>query len=176
MPQLPLSEYLGHNLMVVASKVCLLAVAEGSYFFLCWLIGTGLWQASLKAEDILNSWPDVEVGRILREYGEESNWRSLQNKIVKARLSGGLHSTGQLVDLIKSSTFKEKGEFPSFGCFFYLNRAKFSGFLLFWCHSIIDRTSKCPCMRYKYLLKFKMHTEHVINPFIYVIVFNLKEF
>lgn len=49
------------------------------------------------------------MGRILREYGEESNWRSLQNKIVKARLSGGLHSTGQLVDLIRSSTFKEKG-------------------------------------------------------------------
>lgn len=61
-------------------------------------------QASLKAEDILNSWPDTEVGRILREYGEESNWYSLQNKIVKARLQGGLHSTGELVDLIKSAT------------------------------------------------------------------------
>lgn len=66
-------------------------------------------KASLKAEDILNSWPDTELGRILREYGEESNWRSLQNKIVKARLSGGLHSTGQLVDLIRSSTFNAKG-------------------------------------------------------------------
>ncbi|KAL6208113.1 hypothetical protein ACLB2K_019065 [Fragaria x ananassa] len=61
-------------------------------------------QASLKAEDILNSWPEIEVGRILREYGEESNWYSLQNKIVKARLQGGLHSTGELVDLIKSAT------------------------------------------------------------------------
>lgn len=63
----------------------------------------------MKAEDILNSWPDTELGRILRDYGEESNWRSLQNKIVKARLSGGLHSTGQLVDLIRSSTFNAKG-------------------------------------------------------------------
>ncbi|CAB4266613.1 unnamed protein product [Prunus armeniaca] len=61
-------------------------------------------QASLKAEDILNSWPETEVGRILREYGEESNWYSLQNRIVKARLNGGLHSTGDLVDLIKSAT------------------------------------------------------------------------
>ncbi|KAF3446030.1 hypothetical protein FNV43_RR11208 [Rhamnella rubrinervis] len=60
-------------------------------------------QASLKAEDILNSWPDAEVGRILREYGEESNWRSLQNRIVKARLQGGLHSTGELVDLIQTA-------------------------------------------------------------------------
>ncbi|KAK3000981.1 hypothetical protein RJ639_020942 [Escallonia herrerae] len=66
-------------------------------------------QASLKAEDILNLWPDTEVGRILREYGEENNWRSLQRKVVNARLSGGLHSTGQLVDLIRSSTFKTKG-------------------------------------------------------------------
>ncbi|KAM7490702.1 hypothetical protein LguiA_033623 [Lonicera macranthoides] len=66
-------------------------------------------QASLRAEDILNTWPDAEVGRILREYGEESNWRSLQKKIVKARLTGGLHSTGQLVSLIRGSTSNIKG-------------------------------------------------------------------
>ncbi|KAL0324055.1 UNVERIFIED_CONTAM: Ribosomal RNA small subunit methyltransferase H [Sesamum calycinum] len=61
-------------------------------------------QASLKAEDILNFWPDADVGRILRDYGEESNWFALQKKIVKARSSGGLHSTSELVDLIRSST------------------------------------------------------------------------
>ncbi|XVF10520.1 hypothetical protein REPUB_Repub07fG0190100 [Reevesia pubescens] len=61
-------------------------------------------QSSLKAEDILNSWPDSEVGRILRDYGEESNWRLLKKKIVQARLLGGLHSTGELVDVIRSVT------------------------------------------------------------------------
>ncbi|KAA3457753.1 ribosomal RNA small subunit methyltransferase H-like [Gossypium australe] len=66
-------------------------------------------QASLKAEDILNSWPDSEVGRILRDYGEERNWRLLQNKIVQARLQGGLHSTGELVDVIRSATPGTKG-------------------------------------------------------------------
>ncbi|XP_038896155.1 ribosomal RNA small subunit methyltransferase H [Benincasa hispida] len=66
-------------------------------------------QASLKAEDILNSWPEIEVGRILRVYGEESNWYSLQNKIVKARSQGGLHSTAELVDLIRKSTLGLKG-------------------------------------------------------------------
>ncbi|CAA3028063.1 ribosomal RNA small subunit methyltransferase H [Olea europaea subsp. europaea] len=66
-------------------------------------------EASLKAEDILNSWPDSEVGRILRDYGEESNWYSLQNKIVKARLTGGLHSTRELVDLIRNSTSWTRG-------------------------------------------------------------------
>ncbi|KAL3745780.1 hypothetical protein ACJRO7_014834 [Eucalyptus globulus] len=66
-------------------------------------------QASLKAEDILNSWPESEVGRILREYGEESNWFSLQKKIVKSRLRGGLHSTKDLVGLIQNSTPRTKG-------------------------------------------------------------------
>ncbi|OVA15758.1 Ribosomal RNA small subunit methyltransferase H [Macleaya cordata] len=66
-------------------------------------------QASLKAEDILNSWPEDEVGRILRDYGEENNWRSLQTKIVKARLKGGLHSTSELVNLIRGTTPKSVG-------------------------------------------------------------------
>ncbi|CAN8256682.1 unnamed protein product [Cochlearia groenlandica] len=58
-------------------------------------------QASLTAEDIVNTWPESELGRVLKDYGEESNWRLLQNRIVKARLNGGLHSTGELVDLIR---------------------------------------------------------------------------
>ncbi|KAL5699803.1 16S rRNA (cytosine(1402)-N(4))-methyltransferase [Ranunculus cassubicifolius] len=66
-------------------------------------------KASLKAEDILNYWPQAEVGRILREYGEESNWRHLQNKIVKARVDGGLHSTAQLVNLVRSTSPMSKG-------------------------------------------------------------------
>ncbi|GFP81584.1 ribosomal rna small subunit methyltransferase h [Phtheirospermum japonicum] len=66
-------------------------------------------QASLRAEDILNLWPDDEVGRILRDYGEESNWFSLQKRIVRARLTGGLHSTRELVGLIRNSTSWTKG-------------------------------------------------------------------
>ncbi|KAD5317254.1 hypothetical protein E3N88_17200 [Mikania micrantha] len=66
-------------------------------------------QASLTAEEILNSWPGAEIGQILRDYGEENNWRALQKRIVEARFSGGLHSTGELVDLIKSCTFAGKG-------------------------------------------------------------------
>ncbi|KAI3996416.1 hypothetical protein MKX01_021655 [Papaver californicum] len=66
-------------------------------------------QATLRAEDILNSWPEAEVGRILRDYGEESNWFSLQNKIVKARSYGGLHSTSELGNLIRGSTPQSAG-------------------------------------------------------------------
>ena len=67
-------------------------------------------QASLTAEDILNSWPESELGRIIRDYGEENNWRTLEKKIVKTRLSGGLHSTSELVNLIRSCTSGGKGE------------------------------------------------------------------
>ena len=63
----------------------------------------------MKAEDILNCWPDIEVGRILRDYGEESNWRLLQKQIVDARADGGLHSTGQLVDLVRSTSARSGG-------------------------------------------------------------------
>ncbi|KAJ0265932.1 hypothetical protein HA466_0000110 [Hirschfeldia incana] len=66
-------------------------------------------QAGLTAEDIVNSWPESELGRVLREYGEESNWYSLQNRIVKARLTGGLHSTGDLVDLIRGMSPPSRG-------------------------------------------------------------------
>lgn len=66
-------------------------------------------QASLKAEDILNSWPEAEVGRILRDYGEESNWRFLQNKIVSSRTCGGLHSTSELVDLVRRTSARSGG-------------------------------------------------------------------
>ncbi|KAK9159584.1 hypothetical protein Syun_005925 [Stephania yunnanensis] len=66
-------------------------------------------QAALKAEDILNSWPEAEIGRILRDYGEESNWRLLQTRIAESRLSGGLHTTGDLVNLVQRSSPKRAG-------------------------------------------------------------------
>ncbi|KAL8171055.1 hypothetical protein V2J09_022859 [Rumex salicifolius] len=66
-------------------------------------------QGVLKAEDILDSWPPAEIGRILRDYGEERNWYHLQNKIVQAREQGGLHSTTDLVKLVRGSSRKQEG-------------------------------------------------------------------
>ena len=54
-----------------------------------------------RAEDMLNSWPELEVECILRDYGEESNWQFLHKQIVKAWEMGVLHSTGDLVKLIQ---------------------------------------------------------------------------
>lgn len=57
----------------------------------------------------MNSWPESELGRVLRDYGEESNWHLLQTRIVKARLNGGLHSTGELVGLIRGMSPPSRG-------------------------------------------------------------------
>lgn len=93
----------------------MISVIASLRIFFCFtrLIEAGFFQASLKAEDILNSWPDTELGQILQEYGEESNWRVLLKKIVQARNHGGLHSTGELVDLIRSVTPVTRGRFFS---------------------------------------------------------------
>lgn len=65
--------------------------------------------ASLKAEDILNFWHEAELGRILRDYGEESRWQILQRKIAEARLAGGIHSTSELVELVRRNIYKISG-------------------------------------------------------------------
>ncbi|XP_042446322.1 ribosomal RNA small subunit methyltransferase H-like [Zingiber officinale] len=72
-------------------------------------------QASLTAEEILNSWPAAEVGKVLREYGEESNWQFIQNQIVEARAQGGLHTTDELVHLVRRASSKSGGKADSLG-------------------------------------------------------------
>ncbi|XP_042410280.1 ribosomal RNA small subunit methyltransferase H-like [Zingiber officinale] len=66
-------------------------------------------QASLTAEEILNSWSAAEVGKVLREYGEESNWQFIQNQIVEAHEQGGLHTTDELVHLVRRASSKSGG-------------------------------------------------------------------
>ncbi|MCO5597610.1 hypothetical protein L7F22_051690 [Adiantum nelumboides] len=55
------------------------------------------------ASDILNNWPESEIGRILRDYGEERQWKRLAKKISEAQHSGGIHSTSALLQLIQKS-------------------------------------------------------------------------
>jgi 16S rRNA C1402 N4-methylase RsmH len=40
---------------------------------------------SLSALEVVNAWPEQDLGRILREYGEERMWRSVARRIVDAR-------------------------------------------------------------------------------------------
>jgi 16S rRNA (cytosine1402-N4)-methyltransferase len=57
----------------------------------------------LTAREILNKWPEKEIFRILKEYGEEKYSRRISREIVKARRRKPLESTGDFLDLIKKS-------------------------------------------------------------------------
>mmetsp|Transcript_11093 Transcript_11093/g.20935 ORF Transcript_11093/g.20935 Transcript_11093/m.20935 type:complete len:413 (+) Transcript_11093:129-1367(+) len=41
--------------------------------------------AGLKAEQVVNDWPEMELGRIIRDYGEDREWRAIASRIVQAR-------------------------------------------------------------------------------------------
>ncbi|MHB8690124.1 MAG: 16S rRNA (cytosine(1402)-N(4))-methyltransferase RsmH [Solirubrobacteraceae bacterium] len=57
----------------------------------------------LTAADILNTWEERQIARLLREYGEERYAGPIARTIVRLRSSEPLHSTQQLVDAIKSA-------------------------------------------------------------------------
>lgn len=61
------------------------------------------------AEQIVNKWSEDEIGRILREYGEERNWREIARVIVRSRKERPIKTTGDLVQIIQSSEFSAKG-------------------------------------------------------------------
>lgn len=43
--------------------------------------------AQHSAEDIVNTWPEAELGRIFREWGEDRAWRRLASKIAEVIIS-----------------------------------------------------------------------------------------
>jgi 16S rRNA (cytosine1402-N4)-methyltransferase len=57
----------------------------------------------LTAHEILNSWDERRLARVLREYGEERYASQIARAIVRARRKEELGSTQELVDTIKSA-------------------------------------------------------------------------
>ena len=55
---------------------------------------------SLTAKEIVNKWPESEIERILREYGEERHSRSIARAIIKERKRKPIITTFNLVDII----------------------------------------------------------------------------
>ena len=53
--------------------------------------------AALSAEDVVNTWSEAELGRILRDYGEERRWKAAAKRLVLARSLAPLRTTAQLV-------------------------------------------------------------------------------
>ena len=60
-------------------------------------------EQTVSAKDIVNTYPEAELFRIIREYGEERYARSIAANIVRARENKCIETTFQLVDIIRRS-------------------------------------------------------------------------
>lgn len=60
-------------------------------------------QGSLTAEKIVNTWPEQEVQKILRDYGEERFARRIAGAICQERQKKSIKATGQLAEVIEKS-------------------------------------------------------------------------
>lgn len=57
----------------------------------------------VSAAAVVNEWPEEELARIIREYGEERWAKRIAQFIVRARAQGPIRTTTQLVDVIKAA-------------------------------------------------------------------------
>lgn len=67
---------------------------------------------SLTARDIVNDYPEQEIYRIIRDYGEEQFAKNIARHIVQAREAMPIETTGELNDIIKASIpakFRQNG-------------------------------------------------------------------
>ena len=62
---------------------------------------------SLGAKDIVNSWSEDELNRILRDYGEEKWARQIARVICDRRKSNPIETTGQLVGIVDAAIPKK---------------------------------------------------------------------
>ena len=51
-------------------------------------------------KEIVNDWPEEEIARILRDYGEEKHWRLLARRICEKRVDNPITTTKELVAAI----------------------------------------------------------------------------
>lgn len=60
-------------------------------------------ESDLTAHEIINTWEERDISRILDRYGEEKFARSIARNIIKAREKAPIEKTGELAELIKMS-------------------------------------------------------------------------
>lgn len=58
----------------------------------------------LTAEKIVNDWSEVEIEKVLSEYGEEKFSRKIAKNIVEKRKQGRIKTTFELIEIIKDAT------------------------------------------------------------------------
>jgi len=64
----------------------------------------------VSAEVILNTWPERELGRIFRDYGEEPRWRAAAGAISAARQLKPLKTTFDLVEVLRPILYRKTGK------------------------------------------------------------------
>ena len=71
---------------------------------------------SLSAKDIVNTYPEMELYRVIRDYGEEQFAKNIAKHIVLARKETPIETTGQLNEIIKAAIpakMRQNGGHPS---------------------------------------------------------------
>lgn len=71
---------------------------------------------ALTARDIVNAYSEMELYRIIRDYGEEQFSKNIAKHIVKARTDKPIETTGELNDIIKAAIpakMRQGGGHPS---------------------------------------------------------------
>ncbi len=58
---------------------------------------------SLTAREIVNEYPEMELFRIIRDYGEDNFAKNIAKHIVKARADKPIETTGELSEIIKAA-------------------------------------------------------------------------
>ena len=59
--------------------------------------------ADLTAKEIVNRWPERELGNLFRELGEEPRWKRAAKAIVDARRRQSIETTTQLAEVISTA-------------------------------------------------------------------------
>lgn len=71
---------------------------------------------TLTARMILNEWPEMEIYRVIRDYGEDKFAKNIAKHVVAARQKKPIETTGELNEIIKAAIpakMREKGGHPS---------------------------------------------------------------
>ena len=70
---------------------------------------------ALTAKEIVNEWPEKELGKIFREYGEEKRWRRAAAAIASARAVKPFETTFDLAKVLKEAlpSYYKKGLHPA---------------------------------------------------------------
>lgn len=56
----------------------------------------------LTAAEIVNTWPESDIGKIIRDFGEEKKWRAATRAIVEARCQQPIMTTTELANILRS--------------------------------------------------------------------------